>query len=191
MGAIFEIYIYSDEYMPLNQVYRIFEFLGKNINFIEISSYVDIFLSEKLNSFNLSDEETIKKEVMEGRIIYSCGILCGRNIGVIQKKYGKIIESDLWFDIGDHIELDQDEVNQSNEIIYHTIIQATSDNGISNMLCVFGTELSVDFDEDVNKMIQTSHNASAWMIPKRVVVAPPPKYVIGENDEFRILFKTK
>ena len=151
MAAKFEVYIASKKYSSIKMCEAIFPIVGK-IQFSEKCIVWNDWLPTKEDVFYTQDDKQIELFVLNSRQYFENGVFC----------------TELWFDTSYFPELD---TNIPNEFC-NSFCQSTKQNILE--LCIvaeikffaMGTEMCVDYSEQLDESIKKSHNVMCYWSKK-------------------------
>lgn len=167
MAAKFEVYIASKKYSSIKMCEAIFPIVGK-IQFSEKCIVWNDWLPTKEDVFYTQDDKQIELFVLNSKIVYFNGKAGSHIIGARQYFENGVFCTELWFDTSYFPELD---TNIPNEFC-NSFCQSTKQNILE--LCVaaeieffaMGTEMNVDYSEQLDESIKKSHNVICYWSEK-------------------------
>ena len=167
MAAKFEVHIASKKYPSIKMCETIFPIVGK-IQFSEKCVVWNDLLPIKEDVLYTQDDEQIERCVLNSKIVSFDGKAGFYIIGARQYFENGVFCTELWFDTSYFPELD---TNKPNEFC-NSFCQSTKQNILE--LCVaaeieffaMGTEMNVDYSEQLDESIKKSHNVICYWSEK-------------------------
>ena len=167
MAVKFEVYIASKKYSSIKMCEAIFPIVGK-IQFSEKCIVWNDWLPTKEDVFYTQDDKQIELFVLNSKIVYFNGKAGSHIIGARQYFENGVFCTELWFDTSYFPELD---TNIPNEFC-NSFCQSTKQNILE--LCIvaeikffaMGTEMCVDYSEQLDESIKKSHNVMCYWSKK-------------------------
>ncbi|MEK4799363.1 hypothetical protein NYE37_10590 [Thermoactinomyces sp. FSL K6-2592] len=193
MGALFEFVIYSLK--PI-----LFDFLLNRVKNrcevevleIEISQDWDSINTKTTNQYNKS---LFERCLIEGkRMTVRCKINNKFNSGYSFSQVSKFVfETSLWVDTEIFPSLDADFITNLTKNVYdeltREIIFSFKDKDL--LIVAVGSEINVEFIDNIKKMIDVSYNVNRWIVPSELDLSMDFKYVVSFIDGYKIYSNEK
>lgn len=167
MAAKFEVYIVSGKYLGIRLCKAIFPNIGE-IQFSGKCAVWDSWQPLQEDVVYIQDDREIKSYLADGKIVHFHGAAGPYMIGARQYFENGVFCTELWIDTSYFPELD---TNIPNEFC-NSFCQSTKKNILELYITAeikffaMGTEMNIDYSEQLNESIKTGHNIMCYWSEK-------------------------
>lgn len=169
MGAVIELTIFCDKIIGFDEVTRQLDIMNYKVDLESVEIFDDWEYSNHQELNKVINFNDINKYVLENKIV-----LVNFNVNsiwrggyYIDRVNNHIFEVSVWLNTYNLEYLEIDKITDLNRRFYDELTNVTVkiSNQYSILLAGIGVETSIDYYDDITKIIDKSYNVFRWIVP--------------------------